>query len=162
MKTKKFFIVLILVLVSNFTYAIGDGKVTLIITPPKSEGTGGPFLHYRIEYRKFQEKRWEEVKEKPEVKKDGNGNYVKQEFEVKDLEENESYVFRVMVVNKMGPGAPGPESRKAIAKKDNPEKVEVQCGEPLGGRTNLSFAELSTLSFASQAQSMKLFYRKEE
>ncbi|WP_294141318.1 fibronectin type III domain-containing protein [uncultured Sanguibacteroides sp.] len=158
MKANKFFIILILMLVSNIVFASGNGKVLLRIKPPKNEG-GGALKRYRIEYRKFQEIRWEEIKERPEVKKI-NGKYVEQEYQVKELEEGEKYVFRVMAENVIGPGGPGPVSENVEARESDPLKIEVQSGEGLGGKSKSCFSYLSKTPIVNQGT--LLIYRKED
>ena len=147
-------------IVSNIAFASGNGKVILKIKPPKNEG-GRALICYRIEYRKLQEIRWEEIAEKPKVKRIDN-KYVEQEYQVKELEEGERYVFRVRVENEIGPGGSGPISEIVEAKESDPSKINVQNGDGLGGKSKSCYSYLFKTPTVNKTQEIKLLYKKKD
>ena len=157
MKLNKFFIVLILILVSNVLFAAGNGKVGLIIKPPKSEG-GGVLMTYLIEYKKIDEKNW---KQEARLVMKIENVYPKQEEYIQDLETGEEYIFRVRVENIIGEGEAGPQKKIKVTE-NGPIGVEIECGKALEGKST-SFSNLSSITtFVNQTQDTKLTCRKEE
>lgn len=80
--------------------------VDLKWTPPENDG-GAPITGYIIEKKKKGDLKWE-----PAVEIRANTT----EGTVPNLEEGEEYEFRVMAVNKAGPGEPSDASNSVIAK----------------------------------------------
>lgn len=135
MKTSKFFIVLILVSVSNIAFAAG--RVTLIIEPPLRDG-GERLMIYHVECQEVGTEHWREVGAPlvPMVDK-GNGRfeYVNTPCRVDNLEEGKSYIFRVRVENYYGVGQPGSGIGRDFSHKrgsewnQNPERARVRTSK---------------------------------
>lgn len=132
MKLNKFFIVLMLVLVSNVAFAESNPYVRLLITPPTKDG-GNQLSLYRIEYMEVGTREWKLKDEIPvmmiENTVTGRFEYVKQYYDVRDLEEGKTYVFRVTAISIEGPGKPGPKSQEVIVGKESIGNIPVKSGE---------------------------------
>lgn len=157
MKTSKFFIVLILVLVSNITFAAG--KVTLTIKPPATDG-GERLMVYHIECTLIEQKNWKEIGTTlvPMV----GEKYVDVPYTAENLTEGETYIFRVRVENYYGTGDPGPLSEKVTVTSEDQSGIEVQSGSGFSkpGRVNASV--LSGSSSANPTRATGVLYKKEE
>ncbi|KIO46188.1 MULTISPECIES: fibronectin type III domain-containing protein [Porphyromonadaceae] len=162
MKTSKFFIVLILVSVSNMAFAAA-GRVTLIIEPPLRDG-GERLLIYHVECQEVGIERWREVGAPlvPMVDK-GNGRfeYVNTLCRVDNLEEGKSYIFRVRVENYYGVGQPGPEKKIEITQEDQ-DGIRIKSGPGLERVRGMKTSSLATTPSVQEARGMTFLWRKEE
>lgn len=158
MKSNKFFIILILILVSNIAFAMGNGMVGLIIQPPINEGEG-PLLVYYIEYKKSSETIWKEAGTQIVIKV--NDKYANQEYIVKNLEIGEDYDFRVKVENLIGIGEAGEIKRKITALEDGPKGIKIRSGDGRPGKSRSSFILSNSIS-VNKIQETKLLYKKED
>ncbi|XP_053200690.1 twitchin-like isoform X3 [Panonychus citri] len=104
--------------------------VDLTWTPPASDG-GSPITGYIIEKRKKGGRKWEKGREI-------HGNVTN--GTVPDLEEGTEYEFRVLAVNKAGPGEPSDPSRPITAKprrlapridRTNLKPTTIKAGQPV-------------------------------
>ena len=75
-------------------------------TAPESDG-GSPIIGYFIERAQKGSSRWLRVNKEPVPDKS---------HKVTDLIEDNEYIFRIVAVNKIGEGPPGPESKPVKAK----------------------------------------------
>ena len=162
MKTSKFFIVLILVSVSNIAFAAG--RVTLIIEPPLRDG-GERLMIYHVECQEVGTEHWREVGAPlvPMVDK-GNGRfeYVNTPCRVDNLEEGKSYIFRVRVENDYGVGQPGPESEEILVTNEDQSGIKIQSGPGLERVRGMNTSSLATTPSVQEARGMTFLWRKEE
>uniref|UniRef100_A0AC35U477 Twitchin n=1 Tax=Rhabditophanes sp. KR3021 TaxID=114890 RepID=A0AC35U477_9BILA len=84
-------------------------RVNLQWTPPTSDG-GAPITQYIIEKKSKHSRDWQEC---------GKVTGADTEAEVTGLKEGEEYIFRIIPVNKAGPGEASDPSRKILAKARN-------------------------------------------
>lgn len=157
MKTSKFFIVLILVLVSNIAFAAG--KVTLTIKPPVHDG-GSRLMIYYVEYREIHEKDWWKNGTVP-VPMVG-GKYVDMPYTVQGLIEGNTYIFRVRVENYYGTGEPGSPSKKVTVTSEDLSGIEVQSGPGFNKPGRVNSSVLSNVSSTNQIRATGVLYKKEE
>lgn len=80
--------------------------VDLKWTPPDKDG-GAPISHYLIEKKEKGSPRWEKAAEVPGDQCKGTAPF---------LDEGKEYEFRVIAVNKAGPGEPSEASKPIVAK----------------------------------------------
>ena len=85
---------------------VSTSAVTLTWKGPEEEEGGLPIMGYFIERSKASSLRWLRMNREPEAIP----------YEVKDLIEGTDYVFRIIAVNKIGEGEPGPKSKNITAK----------------------------------------------
>ena len=157
MKTNRFFIVLILVSVSNIAFAAG--RVTLTIIPPLRDG-GSRLMVYHVEYREINEEcSWKNgtvlvpmVGEK----------YVDMPYTAQGLIEGNTYVFRVRVENYYGIGRPGLDSEEVTVTNEDQSDIRVRSGEGLSKYGVRSSSVLSNVSSANQIRATGVLYKKEE
>ena len=163
MKTSKFFIVLILVLVSNMAFAAA-GKVVLIIEPPATDG-GECLMFYHVEYRDIDGGSWQKCRPilVPSVDK-GNGQfeYVNVPYALENLQEAKAYVFRVSAENYYGTGDPGRESNIILVTDKDIYNVKVRSGDGIDRFGTGGSSVLSGVSSVDQSRTSGVFYRKEE
>ena len=157
MKTSKFFIVLILVLVSNIAFAAG--KVTLTIIPPLRDG-GSRLMVYHVEYREINEEcSWKNgTVLVPRV----GGKYVNTPYTPEGLIEGRTYVFRVSVENYYGVGQPGPESDEILVTNEDQSGIKIQSGEGRERVRGMNTLSLATTPSVLEARGMTFLWRKEE
>ena len=93
---------------------VSKTTVELSWKAPEEEEGGLPLIGYFIERSQAQNLRWIRMNREPEAEM----NYI-----VKDLIEGTDYVFRIIAVNKVGEGPPGPKSGNITAKDPWGEKL---------------------------------------
>lgn len=157
MKTSKFFIVLILVLVSNIAFAAG--KVTLTIEPPFHDG-GSRLMIYYVEYREIHEKDW--WKNGTVLVPMVGEKYVDMPYTAQGLIEGNTYVFRVRVENYYGIGRPGLDSEEVTVTNEDQSDIRVRSGEGLNKYGVRCSSVLSNVSSANQIRATGVLHKKEE
>ncbi|XP_074598807.1 projectin protein bent isoform X2 [Brevipalpus obovatus] len=104
--------------------------VDLKWTAPENDG-GAPITGYIIEKRKKGARKWDKAATVPGTATSGTAP---------DLEEGQEYEFRVLAVNKAGPGEPSEPSRSVIAKprklapridRTNLKPITIKAGQPV-------------------------------
>ena len=86
---------------------VSKKSVELTWKAPEEEDGDLPLIGYFIERSQAQNYRWIRMNRDPEA----DMHYI-----VKDLMEGTDYVFRIIAVNKVGEGPPGPKSGNITAK----------------------------------------------
>ncbi|KAL3252348.1 hypothetical protein MRX96_017667 [Rhipicephalus microplus] len=128
--------------------------VDLKWTPPDKDG-GAPISHYVIEKKEKNSPRWEKAAEVPGDQCKGTAPF---------LDEGKEYEFRVIAVNKAGPGEPSEASKPVVAKprflapridRKNLHDLTIKAGQPIKFDVNVQGEPPPTIVWSLDDETLK-------
>lgn len=156
MKWSKFFLVLIVLLMTKMAFAGGD--VQLNIKPPRNDG-GLLLRYYRVEIREYRSDKWSRYIDFRAERL--FGLYVITAARVDNLLEGRQYEFRARAINDAGVGLPGDVILSPTIKQNETIGVLDICsgeGVQRKSRSGSTF-DISNLLFVNDAPNVQVPYR---